>query len=188
MANLTGAEINKINLAPFCSADETRAVIMSPFRIGEWTYATDGRVLLRVPASDYPAEEKEKAPKVNKTDFGLCWNHDELSNEFWQPLPPVEILTEEVRCEQCGGTGLDECPHCYHESDCLECHSKGMITRQTPNDVMVGQFRFASHYILKIRELTNIQIWLNPSADCHKVASLRFDGGCGYLMPMRCKL
>lgn len=38
-----------IDLAPFCSRDQSRAVMCRPCTDGEHTYATDGRIAIRVP-------------------------------------------------------------------------------------------------------------------------------------------
>lgn len=57
----------KINLAPFCwsGPDDCRYPGMrKPFRIGKWAYASDGRILVRIPATT-EKKSAEKVPHVN---------------------------------------------------------------------------------------------------------------------------
>ena len=51
------------DLQRFCSDDESRPSICHPFSQEKWTYATDGRLLIRVPRlAEVP--EYEDAPKM----------------------------------------------------------------------------------------------------------------------------
>lgn len=43
------AKVYTIPLKLFCSKDSTRFMLTSPFNFGRYTYATDGRIIVRVP-------------------------------------------------------------------------------------------------------------------------------------------
>ncbi len=58
----------KINLAPFCLSKGGQALnrypaLSKPFHSGKWLYTTDGRVCVRVPATD-ESEATEKVPEM----------------------------------------------------------------------------------------------------------------------------
>ena len=51
------------DLQPFCSRDKTRTTLTQPFSFGEWTYATDGRIAVRVPRL-FDFSEVDRAPNA----------------------------------------------------------------------------------------------------------------------------
>lgn len=191
-----------IDLQPFCSdASAKRPHLEQPWSRDGFTYATDGRILLRVSREDYPAPENDKAPN---TDVVGPYNHSEL--RYWIPVP--ELPEPEVRactlcdgtgktrkCRECSGFGSCECD-CGHEHDCgycdgtgrrngedeeCECCEAGKIT--TTQTVNVGPALANSEYLRKIRTLPEVAIAL-PVEEYAPIA-FRFEGGVGYLMPMR---
>ena len=52
-----------IDLKPFCSREVGREYLRQPFSFGEWTYATNGYVMVRVPRRD-DVPENDKVPKL----------------------------------------------------------------------------------------------------------------------------
>lgn len=137
----------KINLEPFCSKDENRASISEPFSHGEYTFATDGRVIIQVDSADNPAEpyrSQEPGPDGRYT-HGVAleavrqvgkWDHAEITD--WLPVtlpPPVFEQCDECegtgklkkrKCEECEGDGRCECD-CGNEHDCGFCRGNGYI-------------------------------------------------------------
>jgi hypothetical protein len=97
---------------------------------GEWRYATDGRVLVRVPAPLIPSDgvNREQQPDVDAVlrgvDFTKCV----------EPMPPLrsdphgEDKEEKCNCRMCAdcdGTGGCVCPNCDNKHDCPTCDGLG---------------------------------------------------------------
>jgi len=51
----------KIDLQPFCDRDTPN--MKQPFRIGDYVYATDGRIAVRVLFFDYPETHDADMPR-----------------------------------------------------------------------------------------------------------------------------
>ncbi len=173
--------MTKEDLQRFCSEDDSRKdTIGLPFSEGEWTYATDGRILLRVPRlADVP--ENPKAPKnVQKNIFDL-----NPISEQWQKVPvQLPPLYEGEKCDLCRGEGQHEC-ECGNVHDCDRCQGTGLLpVKGKPIDI--GGVHSVSHiYLHKIRDIPGIEICASTNGTPHALG-LRFDGGGeGRLMGMR---
>ena len=57
------------NISKFCSKDSTRSSINSPYSLGEYTYATNGHIIIRLPRID-DIKENPEAPDPSKIFFG----------------------------------------------------------------------------------------------------------------------
>jgi len=112
-----------MNLKPFCSKC---GELSEPFSDDEYSYATDGAILIRVPRQD---DIKKDTPVfisrrtssraivlVIRDDVGLYFNHDTLTN--WIDMP---MLPNMAVCEKCNGTGK-------FRAACFECYGDGMLT------------------------------------------------------------
>ncbi len=89
------------DLKRFCWTDNGRPTIARPFSQGDWTYATNGRLLVRVPRlSDVP--EYDDSPKdIQKNIFDA-----HLITGTWQPVPnDLPSLLEPKPCSECKGVG-----------------------------------------------------------------------------------
>lgn len=165
-------------LQKFCSGDESRKAIMSPFSQDAWTYATDGRLMLRVPRFA-EAPEREDAPKnIDKHIF----SNNPISN-LWQPIPDLPPLLTEEPCRHCKGSGECECK-CGNIHDCEHCEGSGTVPLAAQR-IQIG-VNYVSHvYLWKLKELPDVQVC--PSAkDNNSPIGIRFDGGGeGLLMGMR---
>lgn len=165
-----------IDLKKFCCTDGSRAYLMTPFTIGEFTYATNGHIAVRVPAlAEWPVAEKpglmfEKAPELFAKDV----------TEF-KPLPSIEFppIDEEDECSACDGRG--------HEHDCEDCqcicsNCAGTGLEQPFNDMTVGigTCIFHAKYIALLKELPAIEI--GPT-DPREPVRFRFAGGEAVIMP-----
>jgi hypothetical protein len=198
-----------MDLNSFCCKDETHRHynIDAPYSQGEWTYATDGKILIRVPR--LPEITNEKGPKS-----------EPLFNEamlrpvtVWQSLPPFELGVE--NCEWCSGTGyMVECPkvlnapkcangeskECQiYNDDCLksclptnkcaipceDCNGTGKV-KDPGNIIMAGsvdeEVRVSAIYLDMIKDLPNVMI---APYDWHSAIRFKFDGGEGLIMPMK---
>jgi len=177
--------MTKINLKDFCSTDETRPMLHEPFSCGdEWTYATDGRIMIRVLAEEYPSEpQREGTPKVGPPVFP--WNHAKASGGEWvKPTKAMlEIKVLEAECNDCDGEGRCECPHCMVVSDCTSCDGSGKRIESKP--FSFHQYTISTLYIAKSCLLPGVEYYIDPKAEPMKPILIRFDGGLGYLMGMK---
>jgi len=171
-----------INLQTFASTDETRPELLKPFTLGQWTYSTDGRVLVRVPAAEYPAESAPKAPKNVETLFS--WDHDAITD--WLS-PTAEMLALEYEeCPKCGGYGPLVCSECDQTCGCPRCDGDGRIVpgqNSAADAIQLGGVRLNTKYVMLLKSLPGLQF--RPRGELEPVL-WRADGGAfGYLMPMR---
>lgn len=187
----------KLILKRFCSKDDNRPAISKPFSQGEYTYATDANVLIRVPKIiDIPeVENSPNAEELFKT---------EEPKEYFNLPEELNNPTYKV-CEQCKGKKSAECHECkgmgilefdsdynYYEvtcqtcdglaySECDKCNGKGKIL--IPKHFKIGEGFFSAEYLLLCRiYLLNCKI--GPCGK-FKSAKIMFDGGEGLLMTMR---
>lgn len=115
-----------INLAMFCAtlADERNA-LHKPWQAGDWVYATNGHMMVRVPAALYPGHVPagEKHPK-NAADLFATRLAEQ--GEF----VPMPKLGRPKRCPSCSGQGLFQAMRCdccdgdgtfMHQGYCYDC-------------------------------------------------------------------
>lgn len=107
-----------MNLMAVCSKDPTRHSIAEPFSRGLFTYATDGRVLLRVDRNyDYP--ENNGAPSLDPRFFKF--DHHLVPEEEWVD-GVTSVERKFVDCDDCEGTGkVSKCPACDGKGEILCC-------------------------------------------------------------------
>jgi hypothetical protein len=117
----------------FCSSDVTRPQIHTPFTGGEWTYATDGRILIRVPAipgartDHFPKDYDKVVPDgfgMEAVEFPPGWN------EFFEERVVCGDCEGSGRmkyCESCVGEGEVECECCGQMAYCNECKGTGRL-------------------------------------------------------------
>lgn len=163
-----------IDLQPFCSINECRMGIMTPFAFNGWKYATDGRVCVRV-KTDEPDDsgEPHKRPDASKLFAGF-------NVEGLQPFdipPPKGLATN--RCRYCNGNGVRTCD-LGHDHDCDECDGTGEVEEWPSQDI--GACRFSERYLSKIITLPGLKFY--PTS-AENPALFTFDGGEGTLAQMR---
>jgi hypothetical protein len=164
------------DLKAFCSTDESCLPIMSPWSEDQWSYATDGKLIIRVPRLADVPENKEAPNYLQKRIFDF----HAISGD-WQKIP-TPLPVEEVDCETCGGTGGHLCS-CGNEHDCGDCQGSGRCPPK-PKGIKVG-WHEVNHVLLhKLLSLPGVEIC--PSAkDNISALGIRFEGGGeGRLMPM----
>jgi len=191
-----------IDLLPFCSKDETRQALMRPFTEGSYTYATCGRVAIRVDA------RSEYGPLDNTVNAGgVGWPIERLTRLLSPILPKETPQTKSAPCGNCEGKGkFDKCPDCEgkgsmecdlghthncskcrgrgytkgHSEICQECKGTGMVTGDLY--VRIGASCFNYAIVRKVLELPGIRI--APSVES-KPTYFAFDGGDGLMMPVQ---
>jgi hypothetical protein len=127
-----------------CSTDPYRRNIHRPWRAGEWVYATDGHVLVRVPVGLAPevgpwvcpenaTKLEDRPPNAPGLDRYL-----EYAPAAWLPMPSLpaqkmetcdicEGLGRYVICADCDGSGAVEWRRGRHDysAECQECDGHG---------------------------------------------------------------
>ena len=180
------------------NSSDPREYMHAPFTRGEWTYATNGHVAVRVPKIDGIETAPEKAiPKLEEL-FESSRSYVFIAIP---PLPPLE------QCRMCNGTGSAfECPECdgegefeygTHTYECKECDGSGQVeygdtrivacrrcggTGVMRNQPMkVGRSYFDLFYLHLINGLPGVKF--SPVTGRVDMACFVFDGGEGILMP-----
>ena len=153
-------------LKKFVSQDDPRKYMRSPFTRGEWTYATNGHIAVRVPKIDGVEILPEKYIPSLEGLFQSVGGNDFIALPW---MPPLE------ECQLCIGTGIAyECPECDGEGEfehgthsycCKEC----------------GGSHFDLFYLYLINGLPGAKF--SPGAGQEGMACFVFDGGEGILMP-----
>lgn len=145
----------------------------NPFSDEEHSYATDGRIAVRVARRD-DAPVSATAPLVSKV--------------FEQyPVVPTDTVTVEIpedvtrQCRDCNGSGEHECD-CGDRHDCRSCGASGEVTDRA--QVVIGAPRmFYAHLLRRCMRLPNFKMAL--TGEQYRGAYFTFDGGDGIVMPCR---
>ncbi len=166
------------DLKRFCWPDIDRPTIAQPFSQGSWTYATDGRMMLRVPRLAAVAEREDAPKNLDKNIFAT-----NPISEKWQAVPvDLPDLSTNEECETCGGSGDHEC-HCGHNHDCGDC--KGVGFRPAKAQYVQIGIHSVSHILLhKIKDIPGIEICVSAKDGSHALGIRFAGGGEGRLMPM----
>ncbi len=161
-------------LQTFCSTDETRAILMKPWSVGDKTVATDGRILVIVPRIPDVAEN-DKAPKLEAVTV------DVIPKSEPSPLPDKLPEPDMQDCTFCYGDGHVEIGG-GKSVRCEECEGEKQYRKAIP--IKVGTQNLSDLYLEKIKDLPNLKIF-NHATDDSGAATFTFDGGSGLLMPIR---
>ena len=162
-----------LDLTVFCARGNHRSHIATPWSAGEWTYACDGWLILRVPRrADVP--ERSDAPLIERffADVGA---------REWRPFPKVALPQPKVRrCEDCKGNGVEhECPECSCE--CWHCNGSGQFHQQIV--VRCGSYELNANRWRYLALLPGLR--LATAANKNRHVPFEFDGGIGLVMAMR---
>jgi hypothetical protein len=192
-------------LLPFCSKDKSRFGITQPFNHQEHTYATTGRILIRVPKiceiEHRPGQPSDPAKPI---PTGENYIPVELPPN-WQSFTPSTSRCKDCQgtgkittCRNCQGTGEVECLHCGHEGECKECNGKGAYTSASSADpceecdgtgtieqtfavsLNHGKASVNLRYLQLAHTLPNVRLYMLDSITTLRI---EFDGGEGALMP-----
>lgn len=185
--------MNISDLEPFTSATSDR--MLKPWSVGEFTYASDGFVLVRVPRL---AEAPEIPNPVNALSI---FESNPKPTAGFVPLPTIAQIGELKTCTKCNGEARSVCPECdgYGEldlesdfntytvdckscggdgEDCAECCGTGKV-EPTPWVEIEGK-RFTTGYIRAFMKLPNARIAVN--AEIGKPSWIKFEGGDGLVL------
>lgn len=158
-----------IDLQSFCDDDERRGYgIGKPFSRGEYTWATDGKIMLRVPRRD-DVPENDKAPRAE-----CVW--PKVAADAFQPLVNADLPDPgRETCEVCEGRGTEHtCPDC--SCKCKFCDGAGTMEEEIA--VELGDFgEILVHYAKLLLSLPGIAV----AEPADGIMQFRFDGGEGIM-------
>lgn len=194
--------ITREQLQAFCSQDETRAVLAEPWTHDGYTYATDGRMVVRVLALPGCQSGEDWPNGYPQAPWGLMATCPQSTD--WQPMPPIPPAPDAV-CSQCHAEAAAVCPACKGDGEvkwtfdfcgtehtrmdeCPVCDGEERICNRCWGDgrepdlarVQVGRLVFQARYLRPFTQFTNLEIALCGERE---PARVRFDGGDGLVMP-----
>lgn len=158
-----------INLQAFCANSyEERSYLRQPFMHRGYQYATNGHIIVRIPA---PGTESINFPfKPGSAAEGLFADSTHAAHS---PLPAYSLG---VICKICAGTGQNQArPGSLRE--CALCGGYGSFFKALNTPIAVFDVR----YFNWISKLPNARIALQPFP---KPSHFIFDGGEGLLAPI----
>lgn len=176
--------IMDIDLLPFCYTGDDRYFLKQPWTRGDFTYATDGRIIIRVPArADIP--EQPSAPDIHPKDFPF--QHAQIPSSEWFGIPESLPASERINCTYCKSKGIR-----YRHGDettqvpCDECDGQGwylsavgVYFRRQARSV-----KFSEIYLAILQKLPDVRI--APFAQpADEPCPFNNRQALGYLMPMR---
>lgn len=166
------------DLQPFCS--RYREGITKPFSRGEFTYATNAAILVRVPRIDGVADggpELEDINRVTSIAGRAPLAMDDLTK--WDEMPSWPERSRLQACDDCAERGevMVQCGTC-----------KGTGT-QVAYDCEWGSVKIGNRPlgVAQLRPMRSLQ-QLEFSAEVgteREAIYFRFNGGCGVLMPVQ---
>lgn len=196
--------MNKDQLQQFC--DPGREDIAVPFSVRSHTYATDGKILLRVPRiADVPEKISPIAIKISELLSNVYVSASEAA------LVEIPELPDDIQepCRKCEGPGrISVCPECdgdgevdveneYHtysgltcqtcdgygtiggsRCECKSCNGTGKAESRLT--VAIGPASFQHRYLSALKKMAGARI---ASLTPHAAAYFRWDGGDGLLLP-----
>ena len=182
----------------FCSSDAIRPALMEPFSLGPHTYATDGRVIIRVPVIAGVKTENIGADKLewNLPAGGTVCAIPEIQPPEMLACPDCKGTGKMKLCARCNGKGWTRCFECGHETECRTCRGKTANNPDTPccecdgagryeafgQTVEIGGSLFGAQYLRKIVTLPGLVFYVGT--DATQPAYFTFDGGEGIIMPI----
>jgi hypothetical protein len=195
-----------MELTPFCACADGRYVISAPWVKDGIRYATDGKLLVAVPA----AGEDDTPLAVGKQFFDgaklMSSQHVGICNSPI-PRPTGETLEEERTdcdcgdtCMTCDGSGECTCSACEDthtcgecdgdgslpDSHCEQCHGSGRITTliTEAHPVVIGPAMYNGNLILRILDLPGVLCSM-PATDRSPLVFTADGDLWGLLAPVR---
>jgi len=189
-------------LKRFClkskSPGSNREKLLKPFNIGNYTFASDGCSLVRVPRLYY-------YDKNSPQDFSSIIFPDYKTIDSWVTLPELELCKKcpmcegkgvVERCRECNGTGRVRFTTDYSRyfPECKKCEGDGistggedsicdlcMGTKEDPHEtIMIKKVKISRQMIKKIKSLPNAKWSLKAPGELFPFI---FDGGEGMAIP-----
>lgn len=172
-------------LKRFCSTDRLSRNLHHPWIEGEWSFATDGRIIVMVPKIDGAVAPKDIFPP-NGSQF---LPNDDVYD--WVPLSKCERGAKitchycRVDCDVCHGDGF------VGNDDCDKCGAGGWVTAPEPCDECGDTRKIAGYQCgvalidpWLIRNLPLESAEFVPATKKRTGVLFRFDDGYAVAMPI----
>jgi hypothetical protein len=164
--------MSAVDLMAFCSRNPNKPWLQFPFSSGDFTYATDGRIWIRVlrrPDILDTSDEWEWRGQPN-WDVALAGRIPAAFRKLnlVDQIPPASPAIE-IECPLCIGGG------------CWRCEGTGRIEEDTTSTSIDGVF-YGLRLVLKMLSLPGLEAG-PPPEDASKPLIFKFEGGIGALMP-----
>lgn len=161
-----------IDLMKFCAPKwERRSSLHYPWSTPHYTYATNGKVGIRV------ALRSDVFPRPDAPDLERVMTNAKEATDL-RPIPPFTAPSFEL-CGHCEGEGNVRCGECGRPHDCEWCDAKGHTGDNTAvrlSDTVEVQ----GHYLNLIASLPNVRLDMAGAMP----SRFEFDGGIGVIMPL----
>lgn len=153
-----------------------RPDLHKPFSRGQYTYATNGHIVVRVSRiADVAEQEKHDLSGLFNLNF-----KDEPRGVLEVKIPVIK--DDWCDCRVCDGRGTEhDCPDC--SCQCDSCNGEGRENKAPTAKITIGDAVYNAKHIQQILELLGLRFPLYPPKDT--ASWFVFDGGEGLLMPMR---
>ena len=116
-----------IDLTQFCERNGFRLWMTEPFGIGEYTYASNGVILVRVPWSVWPSYYLPEEARPASFPTVMEWLD---GSPAMAPIPAIPPGPYYETCFMCGGSGEVQ-SDCGDIEECEECDGEGVIEKHT---------------------------------------------------------
>lgn len=190
------------DLLPFC--DEKRLGMFSPFSVGDFTYATDHKVVVRVPrvADVGPIKTAPNVVGLFAQQFRTAGEGVPLPEELppleTKPCPECDGAKRIKVCPFCDGSGEVECDM-GHKHNCPDCESKGKVpswndfgdacgacqgrgVKEGDSKLQIGHWFFSVLSLRKLHKLPGLRLFPdNHAATNRGTACFIFAGGSGLI-------
>jgi hypothetical protein len=190
-------------LKKFCGDSKYNEKIGTPWSAGEFTFATNGFILVRVPRL---AEVPERQ---NVVSLKSVLEQNPVPSDGWVDAPGVEDLkipacprckgkeSNPTPCEECDGTGAVDfdnrwnsyeftCKSCDGDGEhgsCKKCGGTGYLIDTEDSNIPIGGAEFKKIYILDLTRAFG-PLRVAPHIQEGKACWLSFAGGHALLMPI----
>lgn len=163
-----------MDLQIYCGTDPCREYLTKPFTVGEFTYATNGHIMIRVP----------KVAGVPKQTKDSDWNGPlkALADTAFSPLAHGPVPEHPLgSCTKCDGRGTaHDCPDC--ECGCGACNNTGEAFPAISTTIR-GHI-YALRYIAMMLALPGVEVATETAPAMPLL--FKFDGGgVGAIMARR---
>lgn len=149
------------DLRPFCSTDPIRPGLLEPFTDDEHTYATDGKIMIRVPAIGGIKPRQNQPTNPGKLIPPRDGMYPVELPPGWQKFTAPILTCKDcdgaghyTECWVCDGEGENECCECGNIKECTNCQGYGRLpdhTKQgTQCDECDGQGQYEGEFAVSL--------------------------------------
>jgi hypothetical protein len=170
-----------IDLMKFCAPDSIHRAIQCPFSLGDWTYSTDGHILVRVPRRVAILPNVDNNFMVRFRRKFLPTFEAVIAERTFAPLPDHEFVP---------GHPAEPCTD-HDPDECYNCGDTGFAVSKGPDICRYRTHQFDAKYIDLIRGLPGLAVAFGPKAadrwgnrDTDLSLAFRWEGGEGQVMPI----